>query len=340
MDKTVRSAGAMNFREALHKNQRHTQYVIVLFLMIYTLIGLLLDVFRLSYQYPHESYSVFFQAFLHGYVVPWCMLGMIFVGIVSVLIAYTAYDKIMLMGLEYHEVTPETATTLQEKKLLNVLQEMTISASLGYTPRLFIVDAPYMNAFASGYSEKSAMIAVTKPLMDACDRSELQAVIAHELSHIRHLDIKLTLMISILSNLLLIAIEIAFRATFFRGDSERRDNRFLFIFYALRFILPAITMILMLFLSRTREYMADAGAVQLMRDNTPMIRALLKIQQHTEEHQDEVNAFYANTPHEGVRQSAYLFEPKSLSASSFSQWFSTHPSLEQRLEALGYTEKL
>src|SRR5436189_6418504 len=101
---------------------------------------------------------------------------------------------------------------------------MKIAAGLQYMPRVFIIEADYMNAFASGYSEKSAMVAITRGLMEKLNRSELQAVMAHELSHIRHNDIKLKLMASVLANLMIMELDIFFYNAIFsrRNNDERR----------------------------------------------------------------------------------------------------------------------
>src|SRR5262249_44554297 len=146
-------------------------------------------------------------------------------------------------------------------------------------------------------------------------RSELQAVMAHELSHIRHMDIKLTLMASVLSNLMLIILDVLFYSMLF-GNGRRRDreggggaNILFIVILLLRYLLPLITVLLMLYLSRTREYMADAGCVELMRDNSPLARALLKIQDDHEQNQQQYAAEYQQTPHESVRREAYIFTP-------------------------------
>lgn len=196
-----------------------------------------------------------------------------------------------------------------------------------------------MNAFASGYSEKSAMVAITRGLMEKLDRAELQAVMAHELSHIRHHDIKLTLMVAILSNILLIVIDLLFYNMVFRRD-DRQDNRLLTVILVLRYVLPFITLMLGLFLSRTRELMADSGSVELMRDNGPMARALLKINADNQAHVDEYTQAYGQTPHEEVRRASYLFDPSALDpVKSLSSAFSTHPDIETRLNALGFKRK-
>ena len=103
-----------------------------------------------------------------------------------------------------------------------------------------------------------------------------------------------------------------------------------------------ITVLLMLYLSRTREYMADAGSVELMRDNQPLANALLKIKGDHQSHQERYAEAYKSTPHEAVRREAYIFDPVKAgieARSSMTQMFSTHPSVEDRLKALGFKKK-
>ncbi|MFI4917941.1 MAG: zinc metalloprotease HtpX [Legionellales bacterium] len=343
MSLTDYHACAGDWREQLKLNQRKTYAVIALFFLVYIIVGLVADVFVVQTFY-HVSLNQSLNAVITLRVVPYATLMMLGFAAVSLLITYTFYDRIMLLGTEYHEITPETAQNLQEKQLYNVVEEMKIASGLQYMPKVFIIDANYMNAFASGYSERSAMVAITRGLMDKLDRSEMQAVMAHELSHIRHYDIKLTLMVAVLSNILLMVIDVLFYSVLFRRNDDRReggDNRLLMVVMLLRYVLPIITVILTLFLSRTREYMADAGCVELMRNNEPMARALLKISSDHEQHAEQYAQEYGNTPHEQVRQASYLFDPSDIDpVKSLSSSFSTHPSVPQRLEALGFKPKV
>lgn len=332
------SAG--DWREQIRKNQRKTWVVIALFIAGYFVVGFVADVFVLMAMYPHITVEQSVAALLNLRVIPYATLLMVGVGGVSVFIAYAFYDRIMLLGTEYHEINPKTAQNVQEQQLYNVVEEMTVAAGLRYVPRVFIIDADYMNAFASGYSEKSAMVAITRGLMDKLDRAELQAVMAHELSHIRHCDIKLTLTVAVLSNILLIVVDILFYSSLFRRDDRRDDNRLLMVIMILRYLLPLVTVVLTLFLSRTREYMADAGCVELMRNNEPLARALLKISSDHEQHAEYYAAEYGNTPHEQVRRASYLFDPSDIDpVKSLSSAFGTHPSIDQRLQALGFKRK-
>lgn len=111
----------------------------------------------------------------------------------------------------------------------------------------------------------------------------------------------------------------------------------------LRYLLPVINIIMLLYLSRTREYMADAGCVQLIRTNEPLARALIKISDDHVQNKDQYQQEYHQTPHEAVRREAYIFDPTQAGIygfASLNDLFSTHPSLDKRLAALGYTKKL
>lgn len=290
--------------------------------------------------YPQVTLQQAFLALIQLQVIPYATILMVGIAVVSLLTTYAFYDRIMLLGTEYHEITPQTAQNLQEQQLYNVVEEMKVAAGLQYMPKVFIIEADYMNAFASGYSEKSAMVAITRGLIEKLDRAELQAVMAHELSHIRHYDIKLTLMVAVLSNILLIVIDILFYSALYKRDDKRGDNRLLLVIIVLRYVLPLITVLLTLFLSRTREYMADAGCVQLMRNNEPLARALLKISDDHNQNAERYTQEYGNTPHEQVRQASYLFDPSDIDpVKSLSSAFATHPSIEDRLRALGFDRK-
>jgi heat shock protein HtpX len=164
---------------------------------------------------------------------------------------------------------------------------------------------------------------------------------AHELSHIRHMDIKLTLMASVLANLMLMVLDMFFYTAMFSQNSRGGESRnklapFIII---LRYLLPIINMLLLLYLSRRREYMADAGSVELLRDNQPLVSALLKIQNDHTENKDAYAVAYQQTPHENVRREAYIYDPVQAGIepmTSIADIFSTHPNIVDRLAAIGF----
>ncbi len=333
-----------NWRKTLQQNKIRTYYVIASYLVIYVIVGLILDAFFQTRHYPDASLGQIFTALITFQIIPIATCITVLIAIVSIMVTFHFHDKLMLLGTEYHEVTPTSSASPEEQKLYNVVEEMKISAGLKFMPRVFIIEADYMNAFASGYSEKSSMVAITRGLMQKLNREELQAVMAHELSHIRHLDIKLTLFASVLSNLILMMIDMLFYGVLFGGNDreDRGRNQLAIIIVILRMVLPFLTLLLMLYLSRTREYMADAGAVELMRDNQPLANALIKINQDHQQNAQTYGAQYRRTPHENVRREAYIFDPIMAGiepTSSMSDMFSTHPGIEKRLQALGFKIK-
>jgi heat shock protein HtpX len=331
-----------NWRQQLRHNERRTRGVILLFMALYVAVGLLVDVFILQSTYPRLSLEQCFYLLLTLTVPPYATFLMGGIAGVSLWVTYAMYDKLMLMGTDYHEITAKGTSSLQERQLYHVVEEMKVAAGLQYMPKVYVIDANYMNAFASGYSEKSAMVAITRGLMTKLDRAELQAVMAHELSHIRHHDIKLTLTVAVLSNLMLMVIDMLFYSVIFGRDrrDNNQNNALVMVVLVLRYVLPFLTVILALFLSRTREYMADAGCVELMRDNEPMARALLKIQDDHLAHAEEYSQDYGKTPHEQVRHASYLFDPSDMDpVKSLHSAFSTHPTIADRLKAIGFKMK-
>jgi heat shock protein HtpX len=333
-------AESSDWRGQLKKNRRKTRYVISMFLLIYLLVGLVVDVTLLLSQYPSLPIKESLQALITFQKAPYATLIMLIVAVVSLLITYAWYEKIMLLGTDSHEITGKNTESLKEQQLYHVVEEMKVAAGLGFMPKVYVIEADYMNAFATGFSEKSAMLAITRGLMEKCNRAELQAVMAHELSHIRHQDIRLTLTVAVLSNLTLIIIDLLFYNLLYGRGDKKEDNRLFMVILVLRYVLPLITVILTLFLSRTREYMADAGAVELMRDNDPMARVLLKINEDNEMHAEQYSKDYAQTAHEQIRQASYLYDPSNLGAmKSVFSLFSTHPSLVDRLAAIGFKQR-
>lgn len=327
-----------DWRKQLKKNTLRTTWVILLFFAIYLGLGLLIDTYlHISPQTPTAADS--FHALITLQITPIVTLIMLGVASISLFVTFSFADQLMLLGTEYQQVTAET-TDPSGKQLYHVVEELTLAAGMRYVPKIYIIDADYMNAFASGHSEKSAMVAITRGLLTKLDRSELQAVMAHELSHIRHGDIKLTMTASVLSNLTLMALDVVFYNLMFSRDEEeqRGNNQLAIIIMLLRFLLPLVTLLLTFYLSRTREYMADAGCVELTRDNQPLGRALLKIHQDSVAHAAQYSNAYRNTAHEDVRCASYLYDPSQAGISmlqSANNLFSTHPDLANRLKALG-----
>lgn len=336
----------ISYRQVLKNNDRKTYFVVSIFLMLYLFIGLVADIiFKLS-TIPKQPYVIgesitknkvefgdLFMGLITFQSIPIFTLLMITLGIISVLVALSFNDKLMLWGSEYKEINGSgLGVSKEEKQLYNIVEELKIAANLSYMPKVYIIEADYLNAFASGYSEKSAMIGITTGLMNRLTRSEVQAVMAHEISHIKHMDIKLTLFVGVLSNLMLLVVDLLFELMHLTNrkssDNSPAKTVAILLVFALKIFMPIITVVLTLFLSRTREYMADAGAVKLTRDPESMASALIKIQKDYNENDYEDTGV-------AIRKASYIYNPLK----SFSDVFSTHPSVEKRLSILGIDEK-
>ncbi|QLE79515.1 zinc metalloprotease HtpX [Francisella sp. Scap27] len=341
--------GSANWREVVAKNTRKTYFVIATFLVVFFLLGIFVDTFwrysELANAYYHTygtqlPISKVFIALATFQIPPVATMIIFAIAVIWVLITFSSYDKIMLSGTEYQEISPDNQDPLA-RKIYNVVEEMKVAAGMRYMPKVFLIEANYMNAFASGYSEKSAMVAITNKLANALTRDELQAVMAHELTHIRNQDIKLNLFTMVLSNMMLIIMDFLFYSALFSGNNNSRDSKnnnaaaFFIIIMILRYMLQIFTIFMMLFLSRTREYMADAGAVELMRTNVPMANALLKISNDSKS--AEAQHSYKHNKNENLRRASYIFDPLSagISGGDMSDLFSTHPSIEKRLASMG-----
>lgn len=341
--------GSVNWREVVRKNTRRTYFVIATFLIVFFLLGIFVDTIWRYSELANAYYSQtgnqlpiseVFWALATFQIPPYATMIISIVAIIWVFITFSMYDKIMLSGTEYNEIAADSQDPLA-KKVYNVVEEMKVAAGMKYMPKVFLIDANYMNAFASGYSEKSAMVAITTKLANALTRDELQAVMAHELTHIRNQDIKLNLFTMVLSNMMLIIMDLLFYSALFSGNSRSNNNRnnnaaaFFIIIIILRYVLQLFTIFMMLFLSRTREYMADAGAVELMRTNMPMANALMKISNDSKSPESQHS--YKHNKNENLRRASYIFDPLSvgINGGDMSDMFSTHPSIEKRLASMG-----
>jgi len=336
-----------DWRDVIARNRRRTYFVMATFVALYMALGFIIDILYqsplvhaqlLQHNINEPAPLVTAKLLLTGKLFPYATVSAGVVAFIAILITLTFNNRIMLMGTSYRLITPESAQNLAETQLYNAVEEMKIAAGLQFMPKVYVIDADYMNAFASGLNEKSAMIAVTKGLLEKLDRDEVQAVVAHELSHIRHQDTRLILTVSVLTNLMLLIIDVLFYNLIFSRD--RRGNQgIIVVIILLRYLLPLITALLALYLSRKRELMADAGAVELTRQNEPLARALIKINDAHSQNPELHQQAYQQTAHDELRQAAYIYSPKTAGISSrpgFSSLWSTHPSLQQRLKAIGY----
>ncbi|RAX54241.1 zinc metalloprotease HtpX [Helicobacter sp. 16-1353] len=305
----------MNFDRVIAKNKARTNAVLATYLAIFIIIGLLVDVVRINAGSLSSGLIdlITFREF------PLVTVIMLVIAVFAIFIMISNFKKIMLSGSEYKKIDPNKVLGRKEQDVYNILEELVRDSQTPFMPELYIMEASYMNAFASGWNAQNSLIAVTTALIQNLERDELKAVMAHELSHIRHGDIRLTLVVGVLGNIMLL---VANYSIFLFAGSHRNSgaNVARIILLVLQFILPIVTILLQMYLSRSREYMADSGAAYIMKDNKPMIRALQKISGSYE------NTDYSQVDINPTRRAAYIFDPKEA--------FSTHPSIKNRIKSL------
>src|ERR1700722_11759901 len=145
------ASSAVDWREQLRTNQRRTRWVITIFVSLYVLLGMLVDVYlAMRIIFPPLPVKEILIALVTFHIFPYATVTMAAAAIISIWVTYHFHDRIMLLGTEYHEVTPETAENIQERQLYNVIEEMKVAAGLKYMPKVYIIEADYMNVFASG----------------------------------------------------------------------------------------------------------------------------------------------------------------------------------------------
>lgn len=237
-------------------------------------------------------------------------------------IAWFSYQKIIEASVGARSLTRKEAPDLY-----NLLENLCVSRGLTM-PALNIIETPALNAFASGLDEKSYKVTVTRGLIETLDKDELEAVLAHELTHIMNRDVRLLIIAVIFVGIFSFFGEMVFRGLFRsgvrtggysrgrKGDS-RGGGMLILIAIAIIVITYLLALVIRFSLSQKREYLADAGAVELTRNPDAMISALQKISGNSD----------VDAPND-IQQ--MMVENRN----SFAGVFATHPPIKKRIEAL------
>jgi heat shock protein HtpX len=248
-------------------------------------------------------------------------------GLLSALGSYYGGDQLVLASSHAQEVTPQ-----QAPQLFNVVNEMAIAAGVPM-PKVYIIDDPSPNAFATGRDPDHSSIAVTTGLLQKMDREELQGVIGHEMSHIRNYDIRFTLIVGVLVGSVALLAQLFLRYTFwFGGGRSNRSERggggslgviLLLIGVVMAILAPIFTTLVQLAVSRQREYLADASSVELTRNPHGLERALAALAS------DREPLHSAN----GATQHLYIVNPLKKLGGANGLW-NTHPPIVDRINRL------
>ena len=240
---------------------------------------------------------------------------------------YFAGDRIVLTASGAKEVDEVSAP-----QLMNVVREISLAANVPM-PKVYMIDDSAPNAFATGRDPEHASIAVTTGLLDKLDREELQGVIAHELAHVRNLDIRFSLIVGVMVGSIALLSDFFLRFSFFGGarrSSRDRDGggglqAIMFVVaIVLAVVAPIAARMVQLAVSRQREYLADASSVELTRNPYGLERALAKISG------DREVLEVANR----ATQHLYFTNPIKKFEERASGLFSTHPPIVERINRI------
>ena len=250
----------------------------------------------------------------------WIAVWTIVVAMIYALIQYYFAGNIAMVMTGAKEIEKK-----DNPRLYNIVENLSITTGLPM-PKVYIIDDKAPNAFATGRDPKHAAVAATTGLLDIMNDKELTAVMAHEMSHVKNYDIRVSMIVFGLVCVIGLISDFGFRFMYY--GNRRRDNEGSPVGYVLILIVailaPIFAGIAQMAVSRQREFLADASAVNITRYPEGMIDALKKLQSHSQPmHSQNIatEAMYINNP---------------LRKGFFSNLFSSHPPIEKRIERLEY----
>lgn len=245
-------------------------------------------------------------------------VGVIIVAAIYALIQYFLASKLAVAMTGAQEIQKS-----DNPRLYRIVENLAITNGMD-TPKVYIIDDAAPNAFATGRDPKHAIVAATTGILEVMDDRELEAVMAHEMSHVRNYDIRVSMIAFGLVSAIGILSDIAIRMFFFSDDRrEGNSNPIVMVIGVVLILLaPIIAAMVQMAISRQREYLADASGVLATRDSEGLASALEKLGQYGRPMQKQSTA------------SAHLFFNNPLKPSFLSNLFSTHPPLEERIARL------
>lgn len=304
-----------NIYEVQNSNKLRSNVVVVLFFVFVSLSTYLItQAFGIYNGYSASGFGYFGIALI--------------VSGVSTFVSYYYSDKIVL-GISGARI----ANSKEDRLFTSVAENLCIGAGLPL-PKLYVIEDSAPNAFATGRDYEHSVICVTTGLLEKLTRTELEGVVAHELTHIKNLDVRLMSLVSVMVGLIALLGDWFFRASWHGKRSSNNDDKsglgsvilILGIIFAI--LSPIIAQLIQLAISRRREFMADAGSVQITRQPEGLISALEKI---SADHEPLEVANKA-TAH------LYIVSPFKSgikgSVGTFAKLFNTHPLLTERIAVL------
>ena len=284
------------------ENKRKTIYIIFGFVVM---IGVIAGIFAYVYQDV------------------WIAVWTVAIAIIYAVFQYYMSNSTAVMMTGAKEIVKK-----DNPRFYNIVENLSITTGLPM-PKVYIIEDQAPNAFATGRDPKHSSVAATSGLIDIMDDKELTAVMAHEMSHVKNYDIRVSMVVFGLVCVVGLISDLAYRMMFY--GSRRRDEEGSPMGYALVLIAallsPIVAGVAQMAVSRQREFLADASAVNITRYPEGMINALKKLQSHSQPMRSQniaTEAMWINNP---------------LRKGFFSNLFSSHPPIEKRIERLEHGKK-
>lgn len=245
--------------------------------------------------------------------------GVIIVAAIYAIIQYFLSARLATMATGAQEIEKR-----DNPRLYRIVENLSIASGMPM-PKVYIINDPAPNAFATGRDPEHAIVGATTGLLDIMDDRELEAVMAHEMSHVRNYDIRVSMIAFGLVSAIGLLSDIAIRMLIFGGNRRENNNGhpiILIVGIILIILAPIIAMLIQFAVSRQREYLADASGSLLTRDPEGMASALQKLGQ------------YGRPMERQSSSTAHMFLVNPLKTGFISGLFSTHPPLEDRIKRL------
>ena len=305
----------MNIYEQINKNKQSTWLFLLIFSLLFLFIGLGID-----------------QYYGTGAQMPVFTLIAVMISAAMSASGYLYGDKIILSSTHARGLD---LSDPKQKQWQNIIEEMSIASGIP-VPKTYFIDDADPNAFATGRDPQHASIAVTRGLLEALSREELQAVASHEMSHIRNYDVRLMLIVAVLAGSIALLADWASRMVFRGQRRSSNDSKgsgqgaivFLVIWIVSLVLAPILSRIVAMCVSRRREYLADASGAELTRNPLALAGALEKISSYAE----PTRSIGSGTAHLCIADP--LGSALNNSEGWFSELFGTHPPIEKRIARL------
>jgi len=317
------------FRDLIAANKRNSVLLVVCFILFVAIVAMVIGLAIVAYYSPGTVARLnVLRALVIGAIA----------GVLAFLVALLGYysgDDMILAVSQARRIKHK-----DDPELFNIVEEMAIAAGLPM-PRVYVIRDKSPNAFATGRDPEHASIAVTTGLREKLNREELQGVIAHEMSHVQNYDIRLMLLMAVLVGTVVMLADLFWQITWYTSPGSARESKsdrdgkdgggggiialvLIVLAVLLAIIAPLLAQLIQLAVSRQREYLADATAVQLTRNPLGLAQALRKI----DEDPAELKSANRGTAHLYIANPIKKYEARAHSA------FASHPPIKDRIRRL------